>query len=71
MEEVTEFFLRRQLALLGLPPELADGDRRLRSAADAKPRAASTKQGATAPKAGGGKAPTARRRAGGNRRSAG
>ena len=27
LEEVTEFFLRRQLAVLGLPPELADGDR--------------------------------------------
>ena len=26
LEEVTEFFLRRQLAVLGLPPELADGD---------------------------------------------
>ncbi len=27
LEEVTEFFIRRQLAVLGLPPELADGDR--------------------------------------------
>jgi AcrR family transcriptional regulator len=27
LEEVTEFFIRRQLVLLGLPPELADGDR--------------------------------------------
>src|SRR5246127_376103 len=27
LEEVTEFFLRRQLEVLGLPPELADGDR--------------------------------------------
>jgi TetR/AcrR family transcriptional regulator, cholesterol catabolism regulator len=29
LEEVKEFFLRRQLAVLGLPPELADGDRSL------------------------------------------
>jgi hypothetical protein len=55
MDEVTEFFIRRQLALLGLPPELADG---------AKAGAG----GAKAP-AGGAKAPAARRRAGGNRRS--
>ncbi|MGO9496038.1 MAG: TetR/AcrR family transcriptional regulator [Solirubrobacteraceae bacterium] len=27
LEEVTEFFMSRQLAVLGLPPELADGDR--------------------------------------------
>jgi hypothetical protein len=27
LEEVSEFFIRRQLAVLGLPPELADGDR--------------------------------------------
>jgi TetR/AcrR family transcriptional regulator, cholesterol catabolism regulator len=27
LEAVTEFFIRRQLAILGLPPELADGDR--------------------------------------------
>src|ERR1700756_2289710 len=26
LDEVTEFFLRRQLAVLGLPPQLADGD---------------------------------------------
>jgi TetR/AcrR family transcriptional regulator, cholesterol catabolism regulator len=32
LEEVKEFFLRRQLALLALPPELADGDRSLRAA---------------------------------------
>jgi AcrR family transcriptional regulator len=32
LEEVKEFFLRRQLAVLGLPPELADGDRSLRPA---------------------------------------
>ncbi len=32
LEEVKEFFLRRQLAVLGLPPELADGDRPLRAA---------------------------------------
>jgi len=29
---VTEFFIRRQLSVLGLPPELADDDRRLREA---------------------------------------
>ncbi|MGB0092001.1 MAG: TetR family transcriptional regulator [Solirubrobacteraceae bacterium] len=28
LEEVAEFFIRRQLAVLGLPPELADADRR-------------------------------------------
>ena len=27
LEEVTEFFFRRQLVVLGLPPELAGGDR--------------------------------------------
>ena len=32
LEEVTQFFLGRQLALLGLPPELADGGRRLHEA---------------------------------------
>ncbi|MBV9001424.1 MAG: TetR/AcrR family transcriptional regulator [Solirubrobacterales bacterium] len=32
LEEVKEFFLRRQLAVLGLPPGLADGDRSLRPA---------------------------------------
>jgi hypothetical protein len=32
LEEVSEFFIRRQLAVLGLPPELADGDRAIRSA---------------------------------------
>jgi AcrR family transcriptional regulator len=58
MEEVTDFFLRRQLALLGLPPELADGT-------DAKASAATRKASAAT-----GKAP-ARRRAGGNRRSGG
>jgi TetR/AcrR family transcriptional regulator, cholesterol catabolism regulator len=29
LDEVKEFFLRRQLAVLGLPPELAEGDRSL------------------------------------------
>jgi AcrR family transcriptional regulator len=32
LDEVAEFFIRRQLEVLGLPPELADGDRRLREA---------------------------------------
>jgi len=32
LDEVREFFLRRQLAVLGLPPELADGDWSLRTA---------------------------------------
>lgn len=27
LDEVSEFFIRRQLAVLGLPPELADGER--------------------------------------------
>jgi AcrR family transcriptional regulator len=39
LEEVTEFFLRRQLALLGLPPELADGNQRLREAPARRPPA--------------------------------
>ena len=37
LDEVREFFLRRQLAVLGLPPELADGDRSLRPAGARKP----------------------------------
>jgi TetR/AcrR family transcriptional regulator, cholesterol catabolism regulator len=57
MEEVTEFFIRRQLALLGLPPELADGDRRLRPAV--KAGSATSKPS------------TSRRKPGSNRRSAG
>ena len=32
LEQVTEFFIRRQLAVLGLPPELADVQPRLREA---------------------------------------
>ena len=44
LDEVKEFFLRRQLAVLGLPPELADGDRSLESAAAR--RAASASRGA-------------------------
>jgi len=36
LDEVREFFLRRQLALLGLPPELADGDRSLQPAGTRK-----------------------------------
>jgi TetR/AcrR family transcriptional regulator, cholesterol catabolism regulator len=36
LDEVKEFFLRRQLAVLGLEPELADGDRSLRSAGGGK-----------------------------------
>jgi TetR/AcrR family transcriptional regulator, cholesterol catabolism regulator len=41
LDEVKEFFLRRQLAVLGLPPELADGDRSLRPASDGKATATS------------------------------
>ncbi len=41
LEEVSEFFIRRQLAVLGLPPELADGDRAQRPARARKPRASS------------------------------
>ncbi|HEY6398810.1 MAG TPA: hypothetical protein VIX82_15280, partial [Solirubrobacteraceae bacterium] len=41
LEEVSEFFIRRQLAVLGLPAELADGDRSPRPAKAAKARAAS------------------------------
>ena len=41
LEEVKEFFLRRQLAVLGLPPELADGDRSLQPAVAGKPASAS------------------------------
>lgn len=36
LDEVSEFFIRRQLAVLGLPPELADGDRSARPSAGAK-----------------------------------
>ena len=43
LDEVREFFLRRQLALLGLPPELADGDRSLQAAGARK--AAATSRG--------------------------
>ena len=43
LDEVREFFLRRQLAVLGLPPELADGERSLRPAVVGK--AASTSRG--------------------------
>jgi TetR/AcrR family transcriptional regulator, cholesterol catabolism regulator len=45
LEEVKEFFLRRQLAVLGLPPELADGDRSLQPAGAGK--AASTSRRST------------------------
>jgi TetR/AcrR family transcriptional regulator, cholesterol catabolism regulator len=41
LDEVREFFLRRQLEVLGLSPELADGDRPLRSAAAGKASARS------------------------------
>jgi TetR/AcrR family transcriptional regulator, cholesterol catabolism regulator len=41
LDEVKEFFLRRQLAVLGLPPELADGDRSLRPDAGGKAASAS------------------------------
>jgi AcrR family transcriptional regulator len=41
LDEVKEFFLRRQLAVLGLPPELADGDRSLRPAGTRKTVSAS------------------------------
>ena len=51
LEEVTEFFLRRQLEVLGLPPELADGDR---SAA----RAVTGKSGPTTRAARGRRRPT-------------
>ena len=41
LDEVAEFFLRRQLAVLGLPPELADGDRSARPSDGAKTPAGS------------------------------
>jgi TetR/AcrR family transcriptional regulator, cholesterol catabolism regulator len=41
LEEVTEFFMARQLAVLGLPPELADGNR------SALPASAGTARAAT------------------------
>lgn len=41
LDEVREFFLRRQLAVLGLSPELADGDRSSQSAPAVKAPAAS------------------------------
>jgi AcrR family transcriptional regulator len=37
LDELTEFFIRRQLALLGLSPELADGDRSAPAAVAGKP----------------------------------
>ena len=40
LEEVTEFFMSRQLAVLGLPPELADGDRSALPASAGKARVA-------------------------------
>lgn len=40
LEEVSEFFIRRQLAVLGLPPELAAGDRSQGPAKSASARAA-------------------------------
>jgi AcrR family transcriptional regulator len=46
LDEVREFFLRRQLAVLGLPPELADGDRSLLQ--PASPAKAASKPRATA-----------------------
>ncbi len=36
LDEVAEFFIRRQLAVLGLPPEMADGDRSARPSGGAK-----------------------------------
>jgi TetR/AcrR family transcriptional regulator, cholesterol catabolism regulator len=41
LDEVREFFLPRQLAVLGLPPEPADGDRPLRPAGSGKPASGS------------------------------
>ena len=41
LDEVREFFLRRQLALLGLSPELADGDRSRQPALTTKSPSAS------------------------------
>jgi TetR/AcrR family transcriptional regulator, cholesterol catabolism regulator len=41
LDEVKEFFLRRQLAVLGLPPELAEGNRRSLQAAGGKAASAS------------------------------
>jgi TetR/AcrR family transcriptional regulator, cholesterol catabolism regulator len=43
LDEVTEFFIRRQLAVLGLPPELADGDRSARPSA--RPKASGSSRG--------------------------
>lgn len=64
LDEVREFFLRRQLAVLGLPPELADGDRTLRPAAVAK---ASSARGTGGARASGGRGTAGGR---GRRRSA-
>jgi hypothetical protein len=47
MDEVREFFLRRQLAVLGLSPELADGDRSLRTAGAGKAASSPRKTRAT------------------------
>jgi AcrR family transcriptional regulator len=42
LDEVADFFIRRQLAVLGLPPELADGQVRLREAPAGRSSAAPT-----------------------------
>jgi AcrR family transcriptional regulator len=67
LDEVSEFFIRRQLALLGLPPELADGDRSQRPAAAAAP--ATKARPATAGKARPATAGKARPASGGARKS--
>ena len=41
LDEVAEFFICRQLAVLGLPPELADGERSARPSTNAKTPAGS------------------------------
>jgi hypothetical protein len=45
LDEVREFFLSRQLAVLGLPPELAHGDASLGAAVDGKTTATARKAG--------------------------
>jgi hypothetical protein len=72
LQEVSEFFIRRQLAVLGLPPELADADRSQRPPTARKPRAtpAGKARSASAGKAPAGKARPASSAARKTRRSA-
>ena len=68
LDDVKEFFLRRQLAVLGLPPELADGDRSLQPAGGGK---AASPSRSGAPRSGASRSGASRSGTRGRRRSAG